>query len=523
MRDVHAGESIVLWRTGNAALSEITKLVVDLGFTLRLHCETTAQEAFYDTADWMLYRSGAACSARALGSSAVLTVEPIGNGVVPPDYARGVQLSRWPSRFPGRTRIGAWLTGVFGELMIERRIGLTRTTRAFDIANQRGTCAKLRIAQLEVSASGPEGHLLEVELIPVVGAAREARKIAGALTEHGLVAAESHALLRAAATFSLALPSLVEDEGLRVRSDDRLVEAAYRTMRRQYRRLLWHEPGTRLGLDPEHLHDMRVAARRLRAALRVFRAALPEDKTQALADELRWLRGALGSARDLDVYLLALHQAEELGEEALPALAAYRETIEAQRDQARAAMRRALTTVRYRRLVASFGRFIEAGPPERPDAVEAEALVGAAASAMVLRAFRRVRQSGRAISRKSPATTLHQLRILCKQLRYVCEFFADLYGEAALSFARRVVELQDALGDHHDMTVGREWLVRFAEESARTSGRRSVVRLDRLLHWHDRRIRAAHEEFLRLWRQFDKKSVFRPLKASLAAARAPNA
>ena len=80
------------------------------------------------------------------------------------------------------------------------------------------------------------------------------------------------------------------------------------------------------------------------------------------------LRGALGSARDLDVYLLALHQAEELGEEALPALAAYRETIEAQRDQARAAMRRALTTVRYRRLVASFGRqSVWTRPVQPPD------------------------------------------------------------------------------------------------------------------------------------------------------------
>ena len=80
---------------------------------------------------------------------------------------------------------------------------------------------------------------------------------------------------------------------------------AFAVLRRQLAVVRAKEPGTRLGEDPEELHDMRVATRRLRAALSLFEAVLPV-RAQVFREELGWLARLLGSVRDLDVQLEGL-------------------------------------------------------------------------------------------------------------------------------------------------------------------------------------------------------------------------
>ena len=79
-------------------------------------------------------------------------------------------------------------------------------------------------------------------------------------------------------------------------------EFAFRIMRVQFGIFLAHEPGTRIGEDPEELHDMRVATRRMRAAMKIFEGSLPV-RTRSFRDSLKWVAGALGDVRDLDVQL----------------------------------------------------------------------------------------------------------------------------------------------------------------------------------------------------------------------------
>ena len=85
----------------------------------------------------------------------------------------------------------------------------------------------------------------------------------------------------------------------------------------EYRALLVHDPGTRQGDDPEDLHQLRVATRRLRAFLRVARPLVDREWAGSLREELRWLGGHLGPARDLDVMLGRLRaEVGLLGDEA---------------------------------------------------------------------------------------------------------------------------------------------------------------------------------------------------------------
>ena len=82
-------------------------------------------------------------------------------------------------------------------------------------------------------------------------------------------------------------------------------ELAYAVLRRQLAVVRDKEPGTRLGEDPEELHDMRVATRRMRAALALFAGVLPV-RAQVFREELGWLARMLGAVRDLDVQLEGL-------------------------------------------------------------------------------------------------------------------------------------------------------------------------------------------------------------------------
>ncbi len=127
-------------------------------------------------------------------------------------------------------------------------------------------------------------------------------------------------LLRAGAEEIEQRPKVLRYLGLEERpvpsADARTIDRVRARIGEQYAELLRHDPGVRVGDDPEDLHDLRVAARRLRALLRAADVLLVPEWSQPLRDELKWLGGELGPARDLDVLLEHLRaEAAALGED----------------------------------------------------------------------------------------------------------------------------------------------------------------------------------------------------------------
>jgi triphosphatase len=233
-------------------------------------------------------------------------------------------------------------------------------------------------------------------------------------------------------------------------------------LRRQLSVFVAREPGTRLGDDIEELHDMRVASRRLRAALALFADVLPAGADR-YREELGWIGRELGAVRDLDVQLEQLD--EWLG--AVPeadreALAALRSLLEEQRAAARAAMLEALDSRRYQLLVEGFGRLLRAGrvrrtgPPSLP--------VRAVAPDLVESRFRAVRRAAGRIEPTSAPEAYHRLRIRCKRLRYALEFVGEVYPGRTRPLVRRLVALQDVLGLHQDADIAIDRLRRLAVE-----------------------------------------------------------
>jgi CHAD domain-containing protein len=224
----------------------------------------------------------------------------------------------------------------------------------------------------------------------------------------------------------------------------------------QVAEVLAHDPGTRLGRDPEELHQLRVATRRLRAVLRAARPLLDPEWTEALREELRWLGGALGPVRDLDVL------AERLGEEIAAlepeerrAAQRFLQLLRRERDAARSALLEAMSEQRYWELLDRL-EVAAAAPRAREADVSLRALAG--------EEFRKLRKAVRALPPEPTDDELHGVRIKGKRARYAAELAEGVVGKPARVFVRDAKRFQDVVGEHQDAVVAeariRAWLPR---------------------------------------------------------------
>jgi CHAD domain-containing protein len=240
-----------------------------------------------------------------------------------------------------------------------------------------------------------------------------------------------------------------------------LGELAYAVLRRQLAVLRAKEPGTRLGEDPEELHDMRVATRRLRAALDLFVDILPL-RARLFRAELGWMAEVLGDVRDLDVQLHAQSAMAEPGQP--DPWAELTALLRREREAAREAMLGALDSVRWERLLTSMASMVQQGTLRRSTATRLPAqisvpdLIGSRHGAVV-KAARRAKRSGE-------AADFHRLRIRCKRLRYSLEFSAELYGGRTNRYTRQLTGLQDQLGLLQDAEVAVNRLAHLATGEA---------------------------------------------------------
>jgi len=207
---------------------------------------------------------------------------------------------------------------------------------------------------------------------------------------------------------------------------------------------LAHEPGTRLGEDPEPLHQMRVSTRRMRAALKLFGTVLPVASTR-VSEELGWLAGVLGAVRDLDIQLERLEGwTEHLEGRHRQALDELGDLLVSHHTNARETLLEALESRRYERLVASLTSMLDRGGSRRGPASQAGALE--VLPELIAARHRDVVKAARRAHRTGIVDDFHRLRIRCKRLRYAIEFTGDLYAADVKRYAKHIAALQDDLG-----------------------------------------------------------------------------
>jgi CHAD domain-containing protein len=227
-------------------------------------------------------------------------------------------------------------------------------------------------------------------------------------------------------------------------------------VREQVERLIAHDPRVRLD-EPDAVHQMRVASRQLRSVLGAYHPLFHREVTEPIRNELRWLAGVLGAARDAEVMherLRALVAAEPDDLVLGPVLARIDNEMAARYRDAHTEVVAALDGARYLELLVSLDALVTAPPLTDAAAGKAAAVLPRRVGAT----WRRVRDTARAAAATSPEhrdEALHEVRKAAKRARYASEAVTSVFGSDATSFGAKMKDVQGVLGDQHDSVVTR--------------------------------------------------------------------
>lgn len=271
-------------------------------------------------------------------------------------------------------------------------------------------------------------------------------------------------------------------------------------LRRYVRAFMTNDQSVRRGAD-DGVHQMRVAARRLRSALKTFGPLVDSDWAQSLRTELGWVADSLGGARDAEVLLARL--VKEL--DALPpelVVGPVRAKIEQSvGDTLEAETQTALATLRSERYLALVDRLVAAGwdpmttgLAEKPTADVLPQLVG--------RAWDRLAKGAARVRRRDATDEdWHRTRIAAKQARYSAEAVAPFYGKPARALARQAEAVQELLGEHQDAVVAEQRLRAATVEDVRTA---AAFAAGRIAERQRARRERVHDRLPAAWKRLRK-------------------
>jgi triphosphatase len=273
--------------------------------------------------------------------------------------------------------------------------------------------------------------------------------------------------------------------------------------------MLRNEPATLAG-QPEGVHQMRVALRRLRSLLSAVKKLLPEDVRRAVADELAGLAAPLAPARNLDVFagelLCPLHAAHA----AEPGWDTLATAAERARAEAHDRVGKEVLSPQHTATVLRLLRWFEGRGWRAPQAPETAAAltepIGAIAPGVLDRRRRAVRKRSRGFARMTPKER-HRLRIAVKKLRYTIELLGSVYDPRDMrAYTRRLKRVQEDLGHANDVRVAYGLVVELGRKSEPAE---PVIDTGaQLLAWHERALARRERKLRRHLRRLNRAEPF---------------
>ena len=355
------------------------------------------------------------------------------------------------------------------------RVAELRTRRRGELVARNGTTAEVTVDEVAVM----DAHRVREEFVEI-----EVELRSGSPKSVDLIADE---LAEAGATRGAGMPKVFRALGLEGGAAAAVTpfERLRALLREQLREIHAHDPGTRLGEDPESLHDMRVAVRRTRALLRAGGDLLASD-TSELAGRLKALGQVLGDVRDLDVLLEHLNaEVAALGEPDEREAKALLRSLSRRRSRRRRALLETLDSDDYLVLLDDFAATLDVLEPADVE-VSLDELAGRAAKAL--------RKAVDALPGGPADGELHRIRKLGKRARYA----AELAGRNEV--VARAKRLQDALGDHQDAVVAEERLRALAAKATPAQ----AVAAGRLVERERTRKARARDDWPKTWKRLRK-------------------
>ena len=287
------------------------------------------------------------------------------------------------------------------------------------------------------------------------------------------------------------------------RPNDPMIVFAYDCLRREFAELLARKPVESTAPSADDVHRMRIAMRRLRVALRLFRRILPRAAKDFRRD-LRAFARSLGMVRDVDVHAETFRSfAETIPAEGLAELGGYELHLRRERADARNRMSERFGDDCYDELLTAFAAFLDNAPSPGAERRWRSFKVSDGVDKYLKKSLKRVLKLGRKVGAQAHDKDLHRLRIRSKRLRYELEFFAVAYKSLDKA-AEEAKALQDLLGAHQDACTAADRLGDYARSLRKHGGEPLPPALARLAESERQRAREVRESFPAEWRRFER-------------------
>ena len=427
----------------------------------------TLVDLYVDSDDWRFHRAGYSLRLRRQGRAVEATLKSIAPATG--GLRDRLEVSETVGSFDLEAlrsaggEVGGLVRSMAGSRPLRPVLHVRTRRRTYGVDVRGAAAAELALDQTSMTpGDGQEPvRLRRVEVELKGGAAAELQPFVRAMSrECGLRPAELSKFEAGLMALGLGPPPPRDLGPSEIGATSSTGEVAFALLRRHFAAFEAKEPGTRLGEDPEELHDMRVATRRLRAAIKLFEDILPVRVVRA-REEFRWVARALGQVRDLDVQLQQLEAwIGEAGQEDREPLSVMRSLLREERERHRLSLFEMLDSRRYERLVEGFAALLRHGPLRTSAASRVPAV--AAAPELVRSRYRKLRKAARRVGEEASPEDFHRLRIRGKRMRYALESVSELYVDGSKPLIRRLEGLQDVLGLLQDARVAVDRLRRLA-------------------------------------------------------------
>ena len=486
-------------------------------------------DTYFDTDDWRIYRAGYALRIRSESGKAQATLKSLRSSSTEMadrrEVSETISGAETESIAHATGPVGIRVHAISGAHPLQPlfEVHTSRQRYAVHAANEEQPLGEIALDETLISRpqGAPQTRIQRVEvealteshesLQTLVKQLRNGCSLESAADSKYQTGLKSVGLLPSAAPeFS---PTTV-DESMRIDA------VAFANLRRYLSEWHRHEPGARLGDDPEELHDLRVAGRRLDAILRQFGAYLPASLMRIRPTFKKVLR-SLGEARDLDVALLELDAFQrELSESDLRSLEPLKEHLRLERSRARAKMLGVLDSSAvqkdFEKLTLALAAPLTDGPYHP--------LARAAIPGMIRPRYKKVRKHADRLTSTSSMEAYHAVRGRVKKLRYALEAVAVIFGKPASEMVQALRRWQERLGLQQDAHVAGQRLQALAAAHPRGLPPETLFLMGQLAAHYADRASKARKRHPRAYRKVRKKwQACKSKLEELAAREAPQA
>jgi inorganic triphosphatase YgiF len=474
----------------------------------------TLVSTYFDTPDLALKRAGSTLRVRDMEGRFIQTLktaDPAGASVLGRGEWEDPVAENRPD--PLAPCSGSLLPdGVAGELRPLFVTEVTRETIGIEPAPGTRIEAAVDTGEIRAKDSGRSEPISEIELELETGDPAALYDLALKLLETAPLridtaskSARGYRLVEGVA----APPRAVHAEPLALDPGMAVEEVLRHIGRSCFAHLLRNEAAALAG-QPEGVHQMRVAVRRLRSLLSAFKQLLPRDARRAVTDELAGLAAPLGPARNLDVFAAELLQPLRRERPDEPGWGEIAAMVEQAGAEAHQRVGNEIRSARHTEAVLRLLRWFEGRGWRAPQASAApEALgspIGAIAPDILDRRRRKVRKRSRRFARMTPKER-HRLRIAVKKLRYTVELLRSLYPERDVSrYAKRLKPVQDELGHANDIRVAYGLVIELGRRTEETGAFAEAG--GQLLERHERALLKGEPELHQRLRRLNRARPF---------------